>query len=89
MSRLNNALQNDLKLLELLRDETKLQAHLLKADMKKGWDELERKWDDFKVHIERAQAAGGVAKNEAEAAATLLSESLKSGYAKVRDALKS
>lgn len=89
MSRLDTALHNDLKLLRLLRDETVLQAHLLKADMKSHWEELERKWSELETHIERAQVAGDGAKKEAEMAISLLSDTLRSGYNSIRKALKS
>lgn len=89
MSKLNTALHNNIKLIEMLRDETVLQAHLMKADMKNRWDELETKWDELKIHMERAQVAGEGAKKEAETAIEQLSNSLRSGYTKIRDALKS
>lgn len=88
MSRLTTAVSNDLKLLELMRDELALQAHLLKADAKDKWQELENKWADLKRHIENAAAAGDAAEHEAKTAVGLLSESLRSGYDGIRKALK-
>jgi hypothetical protein len=88
MSRVNQAIHNDLQLLALARDEIKLQAHLLKADAKVRWDELERKWGELKSHVERAEVAAGGAEREVETAARLLADSLRAGYKQVRDALK-
>lgn len=88
MSKLNVALHNDLKLLELSRDELALQAHLLKAEMKSRWGELEVSWGVLKEHIGRAQVASGDAKLEVETSMGLLRDSLRNGYASVRDALK-
>ena len=88
MSKLSVALHNDLKLLELLRDELALQAHLLKADVKTRWQEMESKWSVLKEHIGRAQVAGDDARQETESAIGLLSDSLRKGYAGIRDALK-
>lgn len=89
MSKINVALHNDLKLLELSRDELALQVHLLKAEMKTRWDEMEVSWGVLKEHIGRAKVAGDDARLEAEAAMGLLYDSLRKGYASVRDALKS
>jgi hypothetical protein len=89
MSQLSVALHNDLKLLELSRDELALQAHLLKAEMKSRWDEMEVSWDVLKEHIGRAKVAGADARLETEAAMRQLFDSLRKGYASIRDALKS
>jgi hypothetical protein len=88
MSRLKTAVHNDLQLLQLAHDELALQAHLLKADATAKWMELERKWADLKSHIERAATASAVAEQETETAIKLLSETLRNGYASIRNALK-
>lgn len=88
MTRFKTAVQNDFKLLELLHDELALQAHLLAADAKVKWEALEGKWSDLKSHVERAAAAGETAEHETEAAIRLLSDTLRSGYASIRKALK-
>ena len=89
MSRLDKALHNDIKALELLRDELKLHAHLLKAEAKTRWNELESKWDVLKEHLGRAQVAAGASKQELDSAITLLVDALKVGYKDIKNALKS
>lgn len=89
MSRLEAALQNDLQLLKLLRDELVLQAHLLKADMKERWEDLERKQSNLKEHLARAKVAEGDARREAETALSHLVSTMRDGYTRIRDALKS
>jgi hypothetical protein len=88
MSRLDEAFQNDVKALEHLHDELKVHAHLLKAEAKKHWDELETKWAGLKEQLQRAEAAADRRKGDVEAAARLLVQSLKSGFTDVRNALK-
>lgn len=88
MSRLENALHNDVKALEFLHDELKVQAHLLKAEARKQWDELEAKWASLKEHLQRAETAADRNKGDIEAAARLLIDALKAGFAQVRNALK-
>ncbi|MFA5938729.1 MAG: hypothetical protein WC809_05175 [Sinimarinibacterium sp.] len=88
MSRLNVALQNDLKLLALLRDELGLKAHLLKAEMKDLWQQLEDKWGVLTVALSSAENAGAGALHESEVAIGLLVDTLRKGYENVRKALK-
>lgn len=89
MSRLSTALQNDLKLLALLRDELALQAHLFKADAKTRWQDLEGQWAELKTHAARAEVASADALHESEVAMRLLVDSLRRGYDNVRAALRS
>lgn len=88
MSRLKTALQNDIKLLTLLRDELALQAHLFKADATVKWAELEQQWQALKTHAERTAVVGAQAERETEAAITLLADTLKDGYGKIRETLR-
>ncbi|MEQ1438487.1 hypothetical protein AAG565_03920 [Fontimonas sp. SYSU GA230001] len=87
MSRLSVALQNDLKLLALLRDELGLQAHLFKAEMRDRWQDLEGKWDVLKVAVANAENAGADAARESESAIGLLADALRKGYENVRKSL--
>lgn len=87
MSRLNTALQNDLQLLALLRDELGLKTHLLKAEMKDLWVQLEDKWSVLKVAVANAENAGADAVRESEVAISLLVGTLRQGYENVRKAL--
>lgn len=89
MSRLKTAVHNDLQLLALLRDELKLQTHLLSADLKARWQELEVQWDQLKEHVGRVEVAGEAAATEAQTAIGLLTSSLRSGYEGMKRALKS
>ncbi len=88
MSKLNTALQNDLKLLKLLRDETALQAHLLAADAKDRWQALEADWAKLETKLEQAEDAAGEALAEAESAIGMMVDALRGGYENVRAALK-
>lgn len=89
MSRLQTAMKNDLQMLKLLRDEIRLQAHLLKAEAKDHWDRLEQQWHKLQVHVDRAEVAATDARQDVDTASTQLLESLKKGYTQVKQALKS
>jgi hypothetical protein len=88
MSRFKNALHNDLQLLELLRDELALKAHLFKADMKVEWEALELKWSEFREHLGRAQVAAGDAARDIDASSKPLADSLKASYTSIKNAFK-
>lgn len=88
MSRLQQALHNDVQALSLVRDEVALQAHLLRADMRTRWLELEGRMDELKEHLQKAKVAAEEAKPEVLSAAKLLSDTLKTGYADLKNALK-
>ena len=88
MSRLEDALHNDIKALELLRDQLKMHAHLLKAEAKDRWIELEQKRDQLHAQLQKVQRATDAPRQELEAAARRLSDTLKAGYADIKKVLK-
>lgn len=88
MSRLNTALHNDIKAIEFARDELKLQAHLFKAEVQQRWAELEAKWEQLSQRLLRSKDVAASAADEVEAELRLLSETLKSGYAKLKSSLQ-
>jgi hypothetical protein len=79
--------QQALEDLERERDELKLKIHLARADGRDELDKLDQKLSMFR---QRAQAAGGEAKDAmgdiGEAAKSLIAE-LKSGFERVRKTL--
>lgn len=87
MSRLDQAITNDLLALRLLRDELSLHATLLKADLKDRWHKLESDMDVLREHVERAKVAAEGTGKEADAAIKTLIGSLRSGYAEIKNAL--
>lgn len=89
MSQIETALHNNAQLVRLLRDEIGLQAHLLKEEARDRLVELDAGLDQMKAHLERAAVAGADVRREAEAAAGLLADSLREGYGRIRDALRS
>ncbi|HZP14142.1 MAG TPA: hypothetical protein VFB36_17125 [Nevskiaceae bacterium] len=88
MSRIQTAFKNELQLLSLLRDEVKLHTHLLKADVRKRFDELERRWAELQAQIARAEVAGANAGEDARAGVKKLIETLRAGYEQISKALK-
>lgn len=88
MSRLEDALNNDVKALEQLRDQLKAHANLLKAEAKERWDDLEKKRDQLVAKMENVQRSADAPRQELEAAARHLVDILKAGYADFKKILK-
>lgn len=88
MSRVKNAVKNEFQLLEQMRGELALQAHLFKADVKVRWESLESKWEDLKEHLGRAQVAAGDAGRSIDASSKALADSIMAGYVEIRNAVK-
>jgi chromosome segregation ATPase len=72
-----------------LRDQLKVQAHLLQADLKDRWTELEAKWDELQEHLGRAAVAAKDSQHDVAKATDSLADALKKGYENVKAALKS
>lgn len=67
-----------------VRDELRLQAHLLEAEAKEEWHELEHKWEQITKNL------GPAAQKSAEdigAASDLLLDELEKGYKRIRHVL--
>ncbi len=69
------------------RDELRVKAALGKAEARDEWDELEEKWDRLKGKLKAAGDEADEASEDVRAAASMLMEELKKGYARIRDRL--
>ena len=84
-------LESELEKLEQLRDELRVQAHLLKADVKKELVDLDKKFQKLK----RAASANPVKRaaeksaEEVSDATRLLFDTVKDGMTRIRKSLKS
>jgi hypothetical protein len=88
MTRIQQALHNEVQALTVLRDEIKLQAHLFHAESRTRWQELEVRWDELKEHMQRAKVAAADTVPQVQGAAQELATALKTGYADLKNALK-
>lgn len=80
----NNFKLTDIKSLEQLRDELKVQAHLFKAEAKDHWEKLEKDWHRFVGEFTPAKRAVAETSDEVRSAANLLLGSLRDGYEKIK-----
>ena len=70
------------------RDEPKVQLHLLKAEARDEWDELEEKWQHFDATMGRIGDSAKESAEEIGAATEQLGEELAQAYRRLRDAIK-
>ncbi len=43
-------LEREIETVERIRDELRVQAHLMKADMKSRWNDLDKKWEEYRAN---------------------------------------
>jgi len=69
------------------RDELRVRAHLLKAEVKEEWDDVERKWEQVEFRLERVRAGASESAGEIGAALSQLGEEIGNAYRRIRKAL--
>ena len=74
------------KNLDQLRDELKLKAHLLKAELQDQWSDLEKKWEELSSHMQPVKSAAGESAKDVGSAVESLVAALKKGYERIKDA---
>lgn len=86
-----NVLQRELENIEQMRDELRVQAHLLKADMKKKLDEMDKEFQRLRreATTNRVKRAAEDSVEEISDATRLLLDTIRDGLGRVRKSLKS
>jgi len=79
------SLQSAVQDLERRRDELKLKMHLAKADAKAEWDNAERKWEQIRTELKRAEQGGGEAMADVRDGAKKLVNEVTGAYERIRD----
>ncbi len=70
--------------LETERDELKVQLNLAKMEAREDWEELEQKLDALRGRMKVIAAEAKDATSDVGAAAEVLAEEIKEGFAKLR-----
>ncbi len=83
-------LESEIEKLEQVRDELRVQAHLLKADVKKELNELEKKFQKLKrdAAANPVKRAAEKSAGEVSDATRLLFDTVKDGMTRIRKSLK-
>jgi hypothetical protein len=78
----------DLGRVRQMRDELRVKAHLLRADLRDQLDRLEKDWKTLERDLRPVGDAVESAAKDVDASARQLLKTLVAGYARVRDAVK-
>lgn len=70
------------------RDGINVQLHLLNMEAKSEWDELEKKYSQFKLSTAKIAEAAEDSAEEIASAVKLVGDELNEGYRRIRRALK-
>ena len=73
--------------LKTIRDELKLQAHLLEMELEDEWQDMEKKWDELNRYLKPVEEATEEAVSDVGAAVSLLVDEIGKGYEKIKNAL--
>lgn len=76
-------IENMIEALKQRRDELRVQMHLASKEAQDEWEELEEKMQDFSEKARLRETSQGLGK-----ALSQVGEELKSGYDRIRQALK-
>jgi hypothetical protein len=79
---------SEIKSLGQLRDELRLKAHLLRADLRAEMDRLETEWQRLNREIEPVKDAAAESAKELGASTKQLLKSLRHGYERIRKAMR-
>jgi hypothetical protein len=78
----------EIKSLGQLRDELRLKAHLLRADLRGEMHRLETEWQRLNHQLEPLKGAAAESAKELSASTKQLFKSLRYGYERIRDAMR-
>ncbi len=88
MSETSEKLEKLVATIKTQRDEIRLQLHLLKAEAKEEWDDLEGKWHHLEPKLKQLRDGAIESGDEIGAATSQLAEEIGHAYRRLRDALK-
>ncbi|MEZ5558175.1 MAG: hypothetical protein R3E86_06460 [Pseudomonadales bacterium] len=83
-SRLNKLVEQ----LQQERDELRVRAHLLKAELRDEWDEVEHKWGQIEPKLEHLRDSSKASAEDIGAAVAMVGEEIAHAYKRIRKALK-
>lgn len=73
--------------LQTLRDELALKAHLMKAEVKTEWEELDKKWTKAKNEFGIVVSAADKTRQDISGSATSFLNTFTDGFDKIRKTL--
>ena len=87
MSDLDDKMEEAIAKLKTERDELRVQLHLLAAEAKDEWEEVEKRWEHLESRMKRVGDAASDAGEDVAAAGKQLAEEIGSAYQRIRKSL--
>ena len=87
MSDIQNKLDGLLAGLKTERDELRVRLHLLKAEAREEWDEVEEHWQHLEARMKKVGASAAESGEDVLAAGKQLSEEIGNAYRRIRKSL--
>ncbi len=87
MSTMRAKLAEMLEKLEQERDELKVRMHLGKAEAREEWEKMEERIGELRGRLDKAGDEAGDVMEDVGAAAKLLGEEIREGFARLRKTL--
>jgi chromosome segregation ATPase len=88
MSDLDDKLESLVGRLKTERDELRVRLHLLKAEAKDEWEEMETHWEHLEGRMKKVGEQAAESGEEVAAAGKQLAEEIGHAYQRIRDSLK-
>lgn len=87
MSQMRERMREMLEKLERERDELKVRVHLGKAEAREEWDKMEGRIAELRSRLDKAGDEAGDVMEDVGAAAKLLGDEIREGFARIRRSL--
>jgi len=87
MTTMRERLTEMLEKLEQERDELKVRMHLGKAEAREEWEKLDVRVGELRARLDKAGDEAGDVLDDVGAAAKLLGEEIRQGFARIRRTL--
>ena len=88
MSDLGDKMDEMVAKLKTERDELRVKLHLLKADAKDEWEEVEKNWGHLEGRLKKVGESAAESGDDIAAASKQLAEEIGSAYQRIRKSMK-
>jgi hypothetical protein len=79
---------NDVTSVRQMRDELRLKANLLRADLRDQWDRLEEQWGKLERDLRPVGDAIGTTIEQLDSSTREVLKTVRAGYARIREAVR-
>jgi hypothetical protein len=88
MNDVTDKLEKLVEVIKTERDELHVRLHLLKAETKDEWEEVEQKWEYLEARLKKVREGVSESGEEVGAATAQLGREISTAYQRIRKAMK-